>query len=83
MNLVVSDVPGPQQPFYMNGARLLGVFPAVPLNPPNQGLNVGVMSYDGQVNFGLLADARLEPDVAVAAEALSGALEAVVGVAGS
>ena len=73
-NLVVSNVPGPQQPFYMNGARLLEVYPAVPLNPPNQGLTVGVLSYDGGVYFGLLGDAGLEPGVEVARDALRDAL---------
>jgi hypothetical protein len=77
MNLVVSNVPGPQQTFYMNGARMLSVFPAVPLNPGNQGLNVGVMSYDGQVNFGLMADARLDPGIDVASAALAEALDEI------
>jgi hypothetical protein len=78
MNLVVSNVPGPQQPFYMNGSRLLEVYPAVPLNPTNQGLSIGVMSYDGRVFFGLLADGRLEPGVEVASEALGDALAELV-----
>jgi diacylglycerol O-acyltransferase / wax synthase len=82
MNLVVSNLPGPQQAFYMNGSRLLEVYPAVPLNPPNQGLSVGVLSYDGCVFFGLLADARLDPGVDVAAEALDAALDEVVALAG-
>jgi diacylglycerol O-acyltransferase len=73
MNLVVSNVPGPQQTFYMNGQPLLEVFPAVPLNPANQGLNVGVMSYDGRVFFGLLADKRI--DVEAVADALDAALD--------
>ena len=37
-NLVVSNVPGPQQTFYLAGVPLLEVFPAVPLNPRNQAL---------------------------------------------
>ncbi len=74
MNLVVSNVPGPQQTFFMNGQPLLEVYPAVPLNPANQGLNVGVMSYDGRVFFGLNADARLDPPVEAAADALDAAL---------
>ena len=78
VNLVVSNLPGPQMPFYMNGSRLLEVYPAVPLNPANQGLSVGVLSYDGGVHFGLLADARLDPDVDVAAAALEDALHEVV-----
>ena len=32
------------------------VYPAVPLNPRNQALTVGILSYDGGVHFGLLAD---------------------------
>ena len=61
----------------MNGSRLLEVYPAVPLNPPNQGLTVGVLSYDGSVFFGLLADARLDPPVDVASAALERALAAL------
>jgi WS/DGAT/MGAT family acyltransferase len=76
MNLVVSNVPGPQQTFYMNGQPLLEVYPAVPLNPANQRLNVGVMSYDGRVFFGLLADKGL--DVEAVADALDAALGELV-----
>jgi hypothetical protein len=82
MNLVVSNVPGPQQPFYMNGSRLLEVYPAVPLNPTNQGLSVGVMSYDGRVFFGLLADGRLDPPVEVASDALGRALDELSALGG-
>jgi WS/DGAT/MGAT family acyltransferase len=73
-NLVVSNVPGPQQPFYLGGARMLEVFPVVPLNPVNQRLSAGIVSYDGGVFFGLLADRDLDPPVEVAAEALQAAL---------
>ena len=73
-NLVVSNVPGPQQPFWLNGCRLLGIHPAVPLNPATQGLTVGIVSYDGSVCFGLLADRDLDPPLAVAADGLRIAL---------
>lgn len=76
-NLVVSNLPGPQQPFYIDGVRLLEVYPAVPPNPANQGLTVGILSYDGSVHAGLIADARLDPPVATAAAALAAALAAV------
>lgn len=69
-NLVVSNVPGPQQPFYLNGQRLLAAHPVVPLNPSSQGLNVGILSYDGSVCFGLLSDRDLDPPLAVAEAAL-------------
>ena len=73
-NVVVSNIPGPQQPFYMNGQELLEVYPVVPLNPSSQGLTVGVLSYNGAVHFGLLADRDLDPPVEAAREALVDAL---------
>jgi WS/DGAT/MGAT family acyltransferase len=69
-NVVVSNVPGPQQPFWINGSRLLGAYPAVPLNPATQGLSIGVISYDGGVHVGLLADRELDPPLPVVADAL-------------
>ena len=76
-NLVVSNIPGPQMPFYMNGSRLLEAYPAVPLNPASQGLSVGVLSYDGNVFFGLLGDARLDPPLDVAIAALRDGLDEI------
>jgi diacylglycerol O-acyltransferase len=73
-NLVVSNIPGPQQPFYLSGARMREVYPVVPLNPANQGITIGILSYDGQVCFGLLADRDLDPPLAAAAEAVTAAL---------
>jgi WS/DGAT/MGAT family acyltransferase len=77
-NLVVSNVPGPQATFYMNGSRMLEAYPCVPLNPGNQGLNVGVISYDGGVGFGLMADRDLNPPLSVAAAHLRTAVEELV-----
>jgi WS/DGAT/MGAT family acyltransferase len=79
-NLVVSNLPGPQQPFYLCGARLLEVFPVVPLNPSNQGLSVGILSYDGGVYFGLTASATIDPPLSHARVALERALGDVAGV---
>ena len=73
-NLVVSNVPGPQQTFYLAGVPLREVYPAVPLNPRNQALTVGILSYDGGVHFGLLADRDTVPDVGEAAAGLEHAL---------
>jgi WS/DGAT/MGAT family acyltransferase len=73
-NLVVSNVPGPQQTFYLAGVPLREVYPAVPLNPRNQALTVGILSYDGGVHFGLLADRDAVPDVADAAAGLERAV---------
>jgi WS/DGAT/MGAT family acyltransferase len=73
-NIVVSNVPGPQQPFWLNGCRLEAIHPAVPLNPGTQGLTVGIISYDGKVCFGLLADRDLDPPLTAAADGLRTAL---------
>jgi diacylglycerol O-acyltransferase / wax synthase len=54
-NLVVTNIPGPQFPLYLMGRRMERVFPMVPL-AKNQGVCIGIMSYDGQVNFGLIGD---------------------------
>jgi len=54
-NLVVTNVPGPQFPLYLMGRRLLDIFPMVPL-ARRQALCVGIMSYDGSINFGLIGD---------------------------
>jgi WS/DGAT/MGAT family acyltransferase len=77
-NLVVSNVPGPQQTFYIEGVPMREVFPAVPLNPRNQALTIGIVSYDGGVRFGLLADHGALPDVAEAGEGLQRAVRELV-----
>jgi diacylglycerol O-acyltransferase / wax synthase len=69
-NLVVSNVPGPQQTLYLAGVPLGEVYPVVPLNPRNQALTIGILSYDGGVHFGLLADRNAIPDVGDAAAGL-------------
>jgi diacylglycerol O-acyltransferase / wax synthase len=54
-NLVVTNVPGPQFPLYVLGRKMETIFPMVPL-ARRQALCVGIMSYNGQVNFGLVGD---------------------------
>src|ERR1044072_24639 len=54
-NLVVTNVPGPQFPLYVLGREMEAIFPMVPL-ARRQALCVGIMSYNGQVNFGLVGD---------------------------
>jgi diacylglycerol O-acyltransferase / wax synthase len=82
-NLVVSNVPGPQQTFYLDGVPLREAFPAVPLNPRNQALSIGILSYDGTVGFGLLADRDALPDVGEAGAAVERALSDLVAAAGA
>ncbi len=61
-NFVVTNVPGPQAPFYTGGSKMLEVWPFVPVYHL-LGLGVALFSYDGTVNFGLLADRDLVPDL--------------------
>jgi WS/DGAT/MGAT family acyltransferase len=61
-NLVVSNVPGPQIPLYMAGAQLEAQYP-ISVITDGMGLNITVMSYYGQLNFGIIADRDQMPDV--------------------
>lgn len=64
VNLVVTNVPGPQFPLYLRGARMLEAFPYVPVFATNP-LSVAVLSYDGQLGFGLTGDWDKMPDLDV------------------
>jgi diacylglycerol O-acyltransferase / wax synthase len=72
-NLAITNVPGPQVPLYVLGRELEDVFP-VGFLPPNQALFVAIMSYNGGVNFGLLADYDAMEDVAVIGEGIEEAV---------
>ena len=61
-NLVVTNVPGPQHPLFLDGARLLASYPVIPL-ARGQALAVGLTSYDGGVHFGLNGDRDAMPDL--------------------
>jgi diacylglycerol O-acyltransferase len=74
VNLFTSNLPGPPIPVYFAGARVLEVF-QVGVVQGNVTLSVGVLSYAGQLNFAVVADADVTPDLAVFAEGLSDALE--------
>jgi diacylglycerol O-acyltransferase / wax synthase len=76
-NLTVTNVPGPQVPLYVLGRELEDVFP-VGFLPPNQALFVAIMSYNGGVNFGLLADYDAMDDVDVVAERIEAAIAELV-----
>jgi WS/DGAT/MGAT family acyltransferase len=61
-NLVVTNVPGPQFSLYLLGRELEAIFPMVPL-AKRQAVCFGIMSYNGQVNFGLIGDYDAIPDL--------------------
>ncbi len=66
LNLVVTNVPGPQAPLYVSGARLLEVAPYLPLGP-NVALGVAALSYDGTLGIGLIGDYDVMDDLDVLA----------------
>ena len=72
-NMIVTNVPGPQLPLYVLGRELEEVFPVAFL-PENHALAVAIMSYNGKVGFGLLADYDSMEDIDVLAEGLDAAL---------
>jgi WS/DGAT/MGAT family acyltransferase len=72
-NLVVTNVPGPQVPLYVLGRELEDCFP-VGFLPPNQALFVAIMSYNGGINFGLLADYDAIDDLDTLVERIEGAI---------
>jgi WS/DGAT/MGAT family acyltransferase len=77
-NLVVTNVPGPQFPLYAAGARMLSMYPVVPL-AKNQALSIGLTSYDGGVYYGLNADRDAMADIDVLASCLNESLAELVG----
>ena len=80
-NLVVTNIPGPQFPLYLMGRRMERVFPMVPL-AKNQGVCIGIMSYDGQVNFGLIGDYDGMPDLEDLAHDLEESIGELIEAAG-
>jgi diacylglycerol O-acyltransferase / wax synthase len=79
-NLVVTNVPGPQFPLYVLGRKMESIFPMVPL-ARRQALCVGIMSYNGQVNFGLVGDYDAMADLDSFALDLEAATREVVATA--
>ena len=81
-NVVVTNVPGPQIPLYVLGSELEAIYPMVPL-AENTALGIAIMSYNGQMNFGLTADYDALGDVEVLADELRGSVEEMVAAAGA
>jgi diacylglycerol O-acyltransferase / wax synthase len=83
-NLIVTNIPGPQLPLYVLGRKLEDLFPIAFL-PKNHALAVAIMSYNGGIDYGLLADYDALADIEVVAdgirESLQGLLDAARGKA--
>ncbi|HTL84528.1 MAG TPA: wax ester/triacylglycerol synthase family O-acyltransferase [Acidimicrobiia bacterium] len=76
-NVVISNVPGPQFPLYSAGAMLRGIYPLSAITD-GIGLNMTLMSYNGNLDFGLLACREMIPDIWRMIEALGEELAVLV-----
>ncbi|MCK6553561.1 wax ester/triacylglycerol synthase family O-acyltransferase [Candidatus Binatia bacterium] len=80
-NLIVTNVPGPQIPLYLHGARMLTSYPVVPLFE-NLALVVGLFSYNGGLYWGINGDWEMIPDLHVFIEALESSFRELQEAAG-
>jgi diacylglycerol O-acyltransferase / wax synthase len=69
LNTVTTNVPGPQQPLYLAGRRMLEAVPYVPLAGQVR-VGVAIFSYDGALKFGVTGDYETAPDIRVLCEGI-------------
>jgi diacylglycerol O-acyltransferase / wax synthase len=78
-NVAISNVPGPQVPLYLAGARMVTFHP-LSIVMHGLALNITVQTYAGSVDFGIVADRKAVPHVQDLATALEAAFEEARGV---
>jgi len=81
-NLVITNVPGPQQPLYVRDALMVSTYPVIPL-ARGQAVSIGLTSYDGGVYFGLNGDRGAMPDLDVLGQCLIDSLAELVEISGA
>jgi WS/DGAT/MGAT family acyltransferase len=74
VNLCVTNVPGPQFPLYLLGGQMIEAFPFIPL-VGTVAVGVAIISYNGQLNFGITGDWDVVPDLGGIAEGIRESLE--------
>jgi diacylglycerol O-acyltransferase / wax synthase len=79
-NLIVTNVPGPQLPLYVLGRKMQEAYPVAFL-PRSHALAIAIMSYNGQMNFGLLGDFDALPDIDLIGESIAAELAGLVELA--
>jgi diacylglycerol O-acyltransferase / wax synthase len=79
-NLIVTNVPGPQFPLFVLGREMLEAYPVAFL-PENHALAIAIMSYNGQMNFGLLGDFDALPDIDLISDQIAEELATLVALA--
>jgi diacylglycerol O-acyltransferase / wax synthase len=79
-NVTVTNVPGPQLTLYSFGSPMRQVLGLVPLAAAHD-VGVAILSYDGNVTFGIVADRDSVPDIAVAAAGIEDSLGELLAIA--
>jgi diacylglycerol O-acyltransferase len=77
VNVVITNVPGPQFPMFLAGAEMVETYPVPPLQA-GFGVAIGVTSYDGGVYYGISADRDALPDIDVFGQCVRVALDELV-----
>ena len=78
VNVVISNVPGPNHPLYSAGAELKHFYPVSTISD-GIGLNLTVQSYNGQLDFGFVGDRELVPDLWILVDLLHDAMRELHG----
>ena len=82
VNITTASIPGPPRTAYLAGARVLEVFPVLPLLG-NQPIGIGVVSYARSFSIGITADRDAFPDLDIVADAVRGELRALAKATGA
>ncbi len=82
VNTVTTNIPGPQFPLYAAGRRMIRAYPYVPIGMQIR-IGVAMLSYDGEVNFGITGDFDHAPDVEVLAEGIKIGMDELLTAAGT
>jgi hypothetical protein len=78
-NVAISNVPGPQMPLYLAGARMVTFHP-LSIILHGLALNITIQTYAGSVDFGIVGDRKAVPHVQDLADALEAAFEEAEGI---
>ena len=79
-NLVISNVPGPPFPLYSGRRQAASTSTRSRPSTDGQGLNVTVQSYNGNLDFGFIADRELVPDVWAMTELLHESMDELLSI---
>lgn len=77
VNVATASIPGPPIPLYLAGARMLEVYPLIPLIA-DEPVGIGALSYAGELLIGIVADADACPDIDALAAGIRHELEVLL-----